>query len=130
MVALKMGLNCEHVEGELERVRDTEKTREVWGNETRMKLVDLGKMYKIDGHDTIVLTGAEYGSGRARDLVSKGAMSLMVIPQGTKVVIAKILRSCLKLKILYDNGFTKAWPLIGACVNCNDHNLGNMSKRK
>ncbi|GJS48559.1 hypothetical protein Tco_0598680 [Tanacetum coccineum] len=32
----------------------------------------------MDGHDTIVLTGAGYGSRSTRDWVAKGAMSLVM----------------------------------------------------
>ncbi|CAK7348970.1 unnamed protein product [Dovyalis caffra] len=42
------------------------------------------KRYKSDGHDTIVLAGAEYGSGSSRDWAAKGPMLL-----GVKAVIAK-----------------------------------------
>ncbi|KAG0462162.1 hypothetical protein HPP92_020638 [Vanilla planifolia] len=40
--------------------------------------------YKSDGHDTIILAGAEYGSGSSRDWAAKGPMLL-----GVKAVIAK-----------------------------------------
>ena len=33
--------------------------------------------YKIEGHDTIVLAGAEYGSGSSRDWAAKGPMLLV-----------------------------------------------------
>ena len=36
--------------------------------------------YKSEGHDTIVLAGAEYGSGSSRDWAAKGPM-LLVTPQ-------------------------------------------------
>jgi aconitate hydratase len=32
--------------------------------------------YKSEGHDTIVLAGAEYGSGSSRDWAAKGPMLL------------------------------------------------------
>ncbi|KAL3716154.1 hypothetical protein ACJRO7_007856 [Eucalyptus globulus] len=40
--------------------------------------------YKSEGHATIILAGAEYGSGSSRDWAAKGPMLL-----GTKTVIAK-----------------------------------------
>ncbi|KAF3440786.1 hypothetical protein FNV43_RR19072 [Rhamnella rubrinervis] len=40
--------------------------------------------YKSEGHDTIILAGAEYGSGSSRDWAAKGPMLL-----GVKAVIAK-----------------------------------------
>ncbi|WOL10400.1 aconitate hydratase, cytoplasmic isoform X1 [Canna indica] len=40
--------------------------------------------YKADGHDMIVLAGADYGSGSSRDWDAKGTMLL-----GIKAVIAK-----------------------------------------
>ncbi|KAK1326198.1 hypothetical protein QJS10_CPA01g00891 [Acorus calamus] len=45
---------------------------------------DAAMRYKADGHDTIVLAGAEYGSGSSRDWAAKGPMLL-----GVKAVIAK-----------------------------------------
>lgn len=33
--------------------------------------------YKTEGHDTIVLAGAEYGSGSSRDWAAKGPMLLV-----------------------------------------------------
>ena len=33
--------------------------------------------YKMDGHDTMVLAGAEYGSGSARDWAAKGTVLLV-----------------------------------------------------
>ncbi|KAJ6990490.1 hypothetical protein NC653_018908 [Populus alba x Populus x berolinensis] len=41
-------------------------------------------MYKSEGHDTVILAGAEYGSGSSRDWAAKGPMLL-----GVKAVIAK-----------------------------------------
>ncbi|KAG0448850.1 hypothetical protein HPP92_027629, partial [Vanilla planifolia] len=40
--------------------------------------------YKSNGHETIILAGAEYGSGSSRDWAAKGPMLL-----GVKAVIAK-----------------------------------------
>ncbi|KAJ6408506.1 hypothetical protein OIU84_011762 [Salix udensis] len=40
--------------------------------------------YKSEGHDTIILVGAEYGSGSSRDWAAKGPKLL-----GVKAVIAK-----------------------------------------
>ncbi|KAI4381802.1 hypothetical protein MLD38_007841 [Melastoma candidum] len=40
--------------------------------------------YRKEGHDTIILAGAEYGSGSSRDWAAKGPMLL-----GVKAVIAK-----------------------------------------
>ncbi|KAK8627695.1 hypothetical protein V6N13_135299 [Hibiscus sabdariffa] len=53
---------------------------------TREKLYvfDAAMRYKDAGHDTIVLAGAEYGSGSSRDWAAKGPMLL-----GVKAVIAK-----------------------------------------
>ncbi|KAK1304755.1 hypothetical protein QJS10_CPB11g01344 [Acorus calamus] len=45
---------------------------------------DAAMRYKADGHDTIILAGAEYGSGSSRDWAAKGPMLL-----GVKAVIAK-----------------------------------------
>nr|CAD1832083.1 unnamed protein product [Ananas comosus var. bracteatus] len=45
---------------------------------------DAAMRYKANGHDTIVLAGAEYGSGSSRDWAAKGPMLL-----GVKAVIAK-----------------------------------------
>lgn len=39
----------------------------------------LMQKYKSEGHDTIVLAGAEYGSGSSRDWAAKGPM-LLVTP--------------------------------------------------
>lgn len=36
--------------------------------------VDLTQKYKNEGHDTIILAGAEYGSGSSRDWAAKGPM--------------------------------------------------------
>lgn len=33
--------------------------------------------YKSDGHDTVILAGAEYGSGSSRDWAAKGPMLLV-----------------------------------------------------
>lgn len=44
----------------------------------------LFQRYKAAGQDTIVLAGAEYGSGSSRDWVAKGPMLL-----GVKAMIAK-----------------------------------------
>lgn len=35
--------------------------------------------YKAEGHDTIVIAGAEYGSGSSRDWAAKGPMLLVCI---------------------------------------------------
>ncbi|KAB8125780.1 aconitate hydratase, partial [Raoultella ornithinolytica] len=45
---------------------------------------DAAMRYKASGQDTIVLAGAEYGSGSSRDWAAKGPMLL-----GVKAVIAK-----------------------------------------
>ncbi|KAF6135692.1 hypothetical protein GIB67_028263 [Kingdonia uniflora] len=45
---------------------------------------DAAMRYKSEGHDTIILAGAEYGSGSSRDWAAKGPMLL-----GVKAVIAK-----------------------------------------
>ncbi|CAN6457564.1 unnamed protein product [Victoria cruziana] len=50
----------------------------------KLYVFDAATRYKADGHDTIVLAGAEYGSGSSRDWAAKGPMLL-----GVKAVIAK-----------------------------------------
>lgn len=37
----------------------------------------LLQRYKSEGHDTIILAGAEYGSGSSRDWAAKGPMLLV-----------------------------------------------------
>ncbi|XP_031500013.1 aconitate hydratase, cytoplasmic [Nymphaea colorata] len=50
----------------------------------KLYVFDVATRYKADGHDTIILAGAEYGSGSSRDWAAKGPMLL-----GVKAVIAK-----------------------------------------
>ncbi|XP_020276119.1 aconitate hydratase, cytoplasmic isoform X1 [Asparagus officinalis] len=50
----------------------------------KLYVYDVAMRYKADGHDTIVIAGAEYGSGSSRDWAAKGPMLL-----GVKAVIAK-----------------------------------------
>ncbi|XXG69113.1 hypothetical protein AAC387_Pa06g2057 [Persea americana] len=50
----------------------------------KLNVFDAAMRYKADGHNTIVLAGAEYGSGSSRDWAAKGPMLL-----GVKAVIAK-----------------------------------------
>ncbi|KAL9441613.1 hypothetical protein AB3S75_020167 [Citrus x aurantiifolia] len=50
----------------------------------KLYVFDAAMRYKAAGHDTIVLAGAEYGSGSSRDWAAKGPMLL-----GVKAVIAK-----------------------------------------
>ncbi|KAJ6797625.1 aconitate hydratase, cytoplasmic-like [Iris pallida] len=50
----------------------------------KLSVFDAAMRYKSDGHDTIILAGAEYGSGSSRDWAAKGPML-----QGVKAVIAK-----------------------------------------
>ncbi|KAM7498298.1 hypothetical protein LguiA_022712 [Lonicera macranthoides] len=50
----------------------------------KLYVFDAAHKYKAEGHDTIVLAGAEYGSGSSRDWAAKGPMLL-----GVKAVIAK-----------------------------------------
>ncbi|KAK8529116.1 hypothetical protein V6N13_102047 [Hibiscus sabdariffa] len=50
----------------------------------KLYVFDAAMRYKDAGHDTIVLAGAEYGSGSSRDWAAKGPMLL-----GVKAVIAK-----------------------------------------
>ncbi|XP_050204362.1 aconitate hydratase, cytoplasmic [Mercurialis annua] len=50
----------------------------------KLYVFDAASRYKEAGHDTIVLAGAEYGSGSSRDWAAKGPMLL-----GVKAVIAK-----------------------------------------
>ncbi|XP_073008649.1 putative aconitate hydratase, cytoplasmic [Typha latifolia] len=50
----------------------------------KLYVFDAATRYKADGHETIVLAGAEYGSGSSRDWAAKGPMLL-----GVKAVIAK-----------------------------------------
>ncbi|CDP10817.1 unnamed protein product [Coffea canephora] len=50
----------------------------------KLYVFDAAMRYKADGHDTIILAGAEYGSGSSRDWAAKGPML-----QGVKAVIAK-----------------------------------------
>ncbi|XP_020261679.1 aconitate hydratase, cytoplasmic-like [Asparagus officinalis] len=50
----------------------------------KLSVFDAAMKYKNGGHDTIILAGAEYGSGSSRDWAAKGPML-----QGVKAVIAK-----------------------------------------
>ncbi|PKA48823.1 Aconitate hydratase, cytoplasmic [Apostasia shenzhenica] len=50
----------------------------------KLSVFDAAEKYKNDGHDTVILAGAEYGSGSSRDWAAKGPMLL-----GVKAVIAK-----------------------------------------
>ncbi|EEF38199.1 aconitate hydratase, cytoplasmic [Ricinus communis] len=50
----------------------------------KLYVFDAASRYMAAGHDTIVLAGAEYGSGSSRDWAAKGPMLL-----GVKAVIAK-----------------------------------------
>lgn len=50
----------------------------------KLSVFDAAMKYKTAGHDTIILAGAEYGSGSSRDWAAKGPMLL-----GVKAVIAK-----------------------------------------
>lgn len=40
-------------------------------------LIPFVQRYKSEGHDTIILAGAEYGSGSSRDWAAKGPMLLV-----------------------------------------------------
>ncbi|KAK7252993.1 hypothetical protein RIF29_37342 [Crotalaria pallida] len=50
----------------------------------KLSVFDAAMKYKSEGHDTIILAGAEYGSGSSRDWAAKGPKLL-----GVKAVIAK-----------------------------------------
>ncbi|KAK9284700.1 hypothetical protein L1049_023876 [Liquidambar formosana] len=50
----------------------------------KLSVYDAAMKYKNEGHETIILAGAEYGSGSSRDWAAKGPMLL-----GVKAVIAK-----------------------------------------
>ncbi|KAJ6756909.1 ACONITASE/IRON-RESPONSIVE ELEMENT FAMILY MEMBER [Salix koriyanagi] len=50
----------------------------------KLSVFDAAMRYKSEGHDTIILAGAEYGSGSSRDWAAKGPKLL-----GVKAVIAK-----------------------------------------
>ncbi|KAB5520198.1 hypothetical protein DKX38_024517 [Salix brachista] len=50
----------------------------------KLYVFDAAMRYKSEGHDTIILAGAEYGSGSSRDWAAKGPKQL-----GVKAVIAK-----------------------------------------
>ncbi|XP_058090875.1 aconitate hydratase 1 [Magnolia sinica] len=50
----------------------------------KLSVFEAAMRYRSEGHDTIVLAGAEYGSGSSRDWAAKGPMLL-----GVKAVIAK-----------------------------------------
>ncbi|CAH2052212.1 unnamed protein product [Thlaspi arvense] len=50
----------------------------------KLSVFDAAMRYKTSGEDTIILAGAEYGSGSSRDWAAKGPML-----QGVKAVIAK-----------------------------------------
>ncbi|KAJ3679381.1 hypothetical protein LUZ60_017392 [Juncus effusus] len=50
----------------------------------KLYVFDAAMRYKAEGHPTIVIAGAEYGSGSSRDWAAKGPMLL-----GVKAVIAK-----------------------------------------
>ncbi|ONK65509.1 uncharacterized protein A4U43_C07F37840 [Asparagus officinalis] len=45
----------------------------------KLYVYDVAMRYKADGHDTIVIAGAEYGSGSSRDWAAKGPMLLGVL---------------------------------------------------
>ncbi|CAH8274193.1 unnamed protein product [Arabidopsis lyrata] len=50
----------------------------------KLSFFDAAMKYRNEGRDTIILTGAEYGSGSSRDWAAKGPMLL-----GVKAVISK-----------------------------------------
>ncbi|KAJ7953173.1 Aconitate hydratase [Quillaja saponaria] len=50
----------------------------------KLSVFDAAMRYKSEGHETIILAGAEYGSGSSRDWAAKGPMLL-----GVKAVISK-----------------------------------------
>ncbi|KAK8606717.1 hypothetical protein V6N13_052479 [Hibiscus sabdariffa] len=50
----------------------------------KLSVYDVAMRYKSAGQDTVILAGAEYGSGSSRDWAAKGPMLL-----GVKAVIAK-----------------------------------------
>ncbi|KAL9461815.1 hypothetical protein AB3S75_004750 [Citrus x aurantiifolia] len=50
----------------------------------KLSVFDAAMRYQNEGHNTVILAGAEYGSGSSRDWAAKGPMLL-----GVKVVIAK-----------------------------------------
>lgn len=50
----------------------------------KLSVFDAAMKYKSEGRDTVILAGAEYGSGSSRDWAAKGPMLL-----GVKAVIAK-----------------------------------------
>ncbi|XP_034684539.1 aconitate hydratase 1 [Vitis riparia] len=50
----------------------------------KLSVFDVAMRHKSEGQDTIILAGAEYGSGSSRDWAAKGPMLL-----GVKAVIAK-----------------------------------------
>uniref|UniRef100_A0A6N2M115 Aconitate hydratase n=1 Tax=Salix viminalis TaxID=40686 RepID=A0A6N2M115_SALVM len=50
----------------------------------KLSVFDAAMRYKSEGHDTVILAGAEYGSGSSRDWAAKGPKLL-----GVKAVIAK-----------------------------------------
>ncbi|KAJ0967887.1 hypothetical protein J5N97_024804 [Dioscorea zingiberensis] len=50
----------------------------------KLSVFDAAMRYKTEGNDTVILAGAEYGSGSSRDWAAKGPML-----QGVKAVIAK-----------------------------------------
>ncbi|XP_017979656.1 PREDICTED: aconitate hydratase, cytoplasmic-like [Theobroma cacao] len=56
----------------------------------KLHVYDAAMRYKTAGQDTIILAGAEYGSGSSRDWAAKGPMLLVGTPNlGVKAVIAK-----------------------------------------
>ncbi|GFY88054.1 aconitase 1 [Actinidia rufa] len=50
----------------------------------KMSIFDVAMRYKSEGHDTIILAGAEYGTGSSRDWAAKGLVLL-----GVKEIMAK-----------------------------------------
>ncbi|KAF5454616.1 hypothetical protein F2P56_024267 [Juglans regia] len=50
----------------------------------KLSVFDAAMRYKSEGYETVILAGAEYGSGSSRDWAAKGPMLL-----GVKAVIAK-----------------------------------------
>ena len=49
-------------------------------NSSLIAFLYFGQKYKAEGHDTIILAGAEYGSGSSRDWAAKGPMLQVTMP--------------------------------------------------
>ncbi|KAK8490617.1 hypothetical protein V6N13_141642 [Hibiscus sabdariffa] len=73
----------------------------------KLYVYDAAMRYKAAGQDTIVLAGAEYGSGSSRDWAAKGPMLL-----GVKAVIAKSFERIHRSTLLVWESFLSVSSLV------------------